>query len=77
MNDINNDNQNKNDISRVKVSGDGIFTGQNIPDSPKLLIDFDKHEDFEIKHAVALIDFLQLVNKEFADNNISNEAENL
>jgi|GEM_PF-1748215 len=78
MSDMNNSSQKKDDISGVKVSGEGVFTGQNTSEPPKLVIDFDKHEDFEIKHAVALIDFLQIVNKEFAANNVSpDDAENI
>jgi hypothetical protein len=73
MSDINNEhNKNENeDLSRVKVSGQGIFTGENKPDPAKLIIDFDEHEDLEIKHGVALIDFIQIVNKQFAENNTS------
>jgi hypothetical protein len=78
MSDINNAIPNEEDISKVKVSGQGVFTGENTPDPPKLKVDFDKHEDLEIKHGVALVDFLQIVNKEFAEYNISHtDAEGI
>lgn len=71
MSDINNEQNNNEDkdLSHVKVSGQGIFTGENKPDPAKLTVDFDKHQDLEIKHGVALIDFIQVINKQFAENN--------
>jgi hypothetical protein len=76
MSDINNVNQENEDeeISHIKVSGKGIFTGENTPDPPKLSVDFEKNEDLEIKHAVAIIDFIQLVNKQFVENNTAHDA---
>ena len=76
MNDVNNPDQNEEDISKVKVSNQGVFTGENTPDPPKLIVDFDKHEDLEIKHGVALVDFILIVNKLFAEYNISHSDAN-
>jgi hypothetical protein len=76
MNETNNDN-NENEyeeISHIKVSGKGIFTGENTPDPPKLSVDFEKNENLEIKHAVAITDFILLVNKQFAENNTAHDT---